>query len=113
MCSSDLGSGFLHTGHHVIRLTDGVASSASAVTSTQVVFNELSDAEIAAYVATQEPLHVAGAYTIDSLGGVFIREIHGDPSNVVGLSLPTLRGLFAELGITWDTVLSAYDSAED
>ena len=65
------------------------------------------------YVATQEPLHVAGAYTIDSLGGVFIREIHGDPSNVVGLSLPTLRGLFAELGITWDTVLSAYASAED
>ena len=107
------GSGFLHTGHHVIRLTEGIASSASAVTSTQVVFNELSDAEIAAYVATQEPLHVAGAYTIDSLGGVFIREIHGDPSNVVGLSLPTLRGLFAELGVTWDAVLRAYTSAED
>lgn len=102
------GSGFLHTGHHVIRRIAGVASSASAVNSTQVVFNELSDAEVEAYVATTEPLHVAGAYTIDSLGGVFIREIHGDPSNVVGLSLPTLRGLFAELGVTWDAVLRSY-----
>jgi septum formation protein len=107
------GSGFLHTGHHVIRITSGVASSASAVTSTQVVFNELSDAEVEAYVATSEPLHVAGAYTIDSLGGVFIREIHGDPSNVVGLSLPTLRGLFAELGVTWDAVLRSYVTTHD
>lgn len=107
------GSGFLHTGHHVIRRTNGFASSASAVTSTQVVFNELSDAEVDAYVATQEPLHVAGAYTLDSLGGVFIREIHGDPSNVIGLSLPTLRGLFAELGVTWDAVLRSYASTKD
>ncbi len=101
------GSGHLHTGHHVIRVTDGVASSASAVTSTEVVFNEITEAEVAAYVATGEPLHVAGAYTLDSLGGPFIREIHGDPSNVIGLSLPTLRGLFGELGVTWDQVLRA------
>jgi septum formation protein len=99
------GAGHLHTGHHVIRVTDGVASRASAVTSTEVVFNEISDAEVEAYVATGEPLHVAGAYTLDSLGGPFIREIHGDPSNVIGLSLTTLRGLFAALGVTWDHIL--------
>ena len=101
------GSGHLHTGHHVIRVAGGVASSASAVTSTEVVFNEITEAEVAAYVASGEPLHVAGAYTLDSLGGPFIREIHGDPSNVIGLSLPTLRGLFGELGVTWDQVLRA------
>ena len=73
---------------------------------TEVVFHDISDAEIEAYLATGEPLHVAGSFTLDSLGGPFIREIHGDPSNVVGLSLPTLRNLFAELGFGWELVLA-------
>ena len=99
------GRGTLHTGHHVIFLHGEKTTTASAVTSTDVVFHEISDAEVNAYVATGEPLNVAGAYTLDSLGGPFIREIHGDPSNVIGISLPTLRQLFAELEIGWDLVL--------
>ncbi|MEY4348666.1 MAG: hypothetical protein RIS43_1085 [Actinomycetota bacterium] len=97
------GRGWLHTGHCVI--TNG-NTMAHAVTRTEVVFHEMSDAEIEAYLHTGEPLHVAGSFTLDSLGGPFIREIHGDPSNVVGLSLPTLRGLFAELGFGWELVLA-------
>ncbi len=95
--------GWLHTGHCVIAHGNKVAHAA---TRTEVVFHEMSDAEIEAYLATGEPLHVAGSFTLDSLGGPFIREIHGDPSNVVGLSLPTLRNLFAELGFGWELVLA-------
>jgi septum formation protein len=62
-----------------------------------VHFAEISDAEIAAYVATGEPLAVAGAFTIDGLGGAFLTGIEGDPGTVVGLSLPLLRNLLAEL----------------
>jgi septum formation protein len=61
--------------------------------------------EINAYVATGEPLNVAGAFTLDSLGGPFIKEIHGDPSNVIGLSLPTLRLLLSKMGLGWESVL--------
>lgn len=96
------GSGRLFTGHHVIHVG---GAAAGAVTGTLVEFHTLSDAEVKAYVATGEPLRVAGSYTIDSLGGPFIRSISGDPSNVVGLSLPTLRGLLAELGFGWELVL--------
>lgn len=97
--------GFLYTGHHVVRVQGGVHSSASAIARTEVVFNELTPAEVTAYVATGEPLHVAGAYTLDSLGGPFIAEIHGDASNVVGLSVSSLRALFAQLGVGWEQVL--------
>ena len=62
---------------------------------------DVTDAEIAAYVASGEPLHVAGAFTIDSLGGPFIDRVGGDPSTVVGMSLSTLRRLVRELGIEW------------
>jgi septum formation protein len=99
------GSGYLHTGHCVIHRVNGINQVVQAVTNTHVVFHDMSDAEIAAYVATGEPLYVAGSFTLDSLGGPFIKEIHGDPSNVIGLSLPTLRHLFAELGIGWEHVL--------
>jgi septum formation protein len=61
----------------------------------------VSDEEIDAYVATGEPLHVAGAFTIDGLGGAFVRRIDGDPHNVVGISLPLLREMLAELGVSW------------
>jgi septum formation protein len=89
-------SGVLHTGHHLIDLA-GV--TAGAVGSTVVHFAELSDEEIAAYVGTGEPLNVAGAFTIDGLGGPFVERIEGDHGTVVGLSLPLLRHLLDDLGV--------------
>jgi septum formation protein len=68
--------------------------------ATLVQFAEISDAEIEAYVATGEPLQVAGAFTLDGIGGSFVESIGGDPSNVIGLSLPLLRGMLAEFGIS-------------
>ena len=72
-----------------------------ALASTTVHFADLTDDEIDAYVATGEPLHVAGAFTIDGLGGPFVTGIEGDHHNVVGLSLPLLRHLLAKLDVTW------------
>lgn len=95
-------TGVLHTGHWLIA-ADGAATTphaTGATASTVVHFAHLSDAEIDAYVATGEPLHVAGAFTIDGLGGPFIERIEGDHHNVVGLSLPLLRRLLGELGVT-------------
>jgi septum formation protein len=90
-------SGVLHTGHHVVDLVTG--RRREAVGSTTVHFADLSDEEIAAYVRTGEPLHVAGAFTIDGLGGPFVERIEGDHGTVVGLSLPLLRRLLADLGV--------------
>jgi nucleoside triphosphate pyrophosphatase len=90
-------SGTLHTGHCLIDTTTG--KRAAAVASTTVFFANVSDAEIEAYVATGEPLLVAGAFTIDGLGGAFVTRIEGDHGTVVGLSLPVLRDLLAELGV--------------
>jgi septum formation protein len=90
-------SGVLHTGHHLIDTRTG--RSVERTASTTVHFADLSDEEIAAYVATGEPLHVAGAFTIDGLGGPFVERIEGDHGTVVGLSLPLLRRLLADLGI--------------
>lgn len=95
--------GHLHTGHHVVRLGPSPGST-SGVATTEVRFAEVSDAEIAAYVATGEPERVAGAFTIDGLGGAFVTAVSGDPHNVVGISLPLLRGLFAGLGVSWHTL---------
>lgn len=100
------GSGWLHTGHQVLRQGSQPGHSAG-VGSTRVQFAQLSDAEIEAYVATGEPLAVAGAFTIDGLGGPFIERIEGDPHNVIGLSLPLLRRLFAEVGVAWTTLWRA------
>lgn len=91
------GSGVLHTGHCVRRGDREFLDSAS----TTVHFADVSDAEIDAYVATGEPLHVAGAFTIDGLGGAFITGIEGDHHNVVGISLPLLRSLVGDLDIVW------------
>lgn len=93
-------AGVLHTGH-CVRL-DGRELSRCA--ATVVHFAELSDAEIDAYVATGEPQQVAGAFTIDGLGGPFVTGIEGDHHNVVGLSLPVLREMFADLEIAWTDV---------
>jgi septum formation protein len=89
--------GVLHTGHALIEVGSG--RLAEAVTATRVTFAKVSDAEIAAYVATGEPLAVAGAFTIDGLGGPFVERIDGDPGTVIGLSLPLLRQLLADLGV--------------
>jgi septum formation protein len=94
-------SGVLYTGHHLVLRRDGVEECRSAVASTTVHFANLSDAEIGAYVATGEPLQVAGAFTVDGLGGPFVTAIEGDYHNVVGISLPLLRDLLADLGVAW------------
>ncbi len=95
-------SGVLHTGHHLIRLPDGATRTGTA--STTVHFADLDDAEIEAYVATGEPLLVAGAFTVDGLGGPYVTGIEGDHHNVVGISLPLLRALLADLGVSWTTL---------
>jgi septum formation protein len=92
-------SGVLHTGHHLVRLPGGTSRTATA--STTVHFADLDDDEIEAYVATGEPLLVAGAFTVDGLGGPYVTRIEGDHHNVVGISLPLLRLLLADLGVSW------------
>jgi septum formation protein len=91
----------LHTGHHVLLRRGDLLDSRTATASTTVSFAEVDDDEIAAYVATGEPLAVAGAFTIDGLGGAFVTRLAGDPHNVVGISLPLLRRLLADLGVRW------------
>lgn len=94
--------GTLHTGHWLIdNREDGSGGLLGATASTLVRFADLDDAEIEAYVATGEPLRVAGAFTIDGLGAPFIDRIEGDHTNVIGLSLPLLRELLGELGLAW------------
>ena len=95
-------SGILHTGHTVIRLDN--KQTISRVVSTKVQFANVDDDEIVAYVASGEPLQVAGAFTLDSLGAAFVTQVEGDHSNVVGLSLPTLREIVRELGLSWTSL---------
>ncbi|NGN94138.1 septum formation inhibitor Maf [Nocardioides sp. KC13] len=92
-------SGVLVSGHALTDTATGEKVSQTAATT--VHFADVSDDEIEAYVATGEPLHVAGAFTIDGLGGAFITGIEGDHHNVVGLSLPLLRDLLSQLGHAW------------
>jgi septum formation protein len=89
-------SGTLYSGHHLIDTKSKQVTS--LVTKTEVNFSDLSDDQIARYVATGEPLQVAGAFTIDGLGGAFIESISGDYHTVVGLSLVGLRKMISELG---------------
>ena len=95
-------SGILHTGHTVIRLDN--KHTITRVVSTKVEFANVDDKEIIDYVATKEPLNVAGAFTIDSLGAAFVKEVQGDHSNVIGLSLPALREIVRELGLSWTSL---------
>ncbi|HUF33923.1 MAG TPA: nucleoside triphosphate pyrophosphatase [Acidimicrobiales bacterium] len=90
-------SGVLRTGHCVVDTR--TSAQASAVASTVVRFGCPSDAEVEAYVATGEPLHVAGAFTLDGRSAPFIDGVDGDPGNVIGLSLPLLRQLLARLDL--------------
>lgn len=129
-------SGVLHTGHWLIDVRDdtpdippdapadaagdapamgtgtGAGATLGATGSTTVHFGRLSPAEIHAYVATGEPLHVAGAFTVDGLGGPYVERIDGDYHNVVGLSLPLLRGLLAELDLPWHALTSPPATAQ-
>jgi septum formation protein len=93
-------SGMLHSGHWLIDTRTGRAVGEPAVATVQFA-SDITDAEIDAYVATGEPLQVAGAFTIDARGAAFIERIDGDPHAVVGLSVPLLRILVRSLGIEW------------
>ena len=115
--------GVLHTGHWLVDCRDtaadadedaagedipeGTGATVGAVSSAEVHFAQMSTSDIDAYIATGEPLHCAGSFTIDGLGGAFIRKVDGDPHAVVGLSISTLRDLLvhANVGITelWDS----------
>ncbi|QKJ20046.1 Maf family protein [Microbacterium hominis] len=108
-------TGVLHSGHAVVRLAPGTRpQEVHAVAGASVTFaDDVSDAEIDAYVASGEPLHVAGAFTVDSLGGAFITRVEGDPSTVVGMSLSTLRGLVREVGGEWTSLWNTTDPSLD
>jgi len=93
-------SGILRTGHWVIRGTEEIGE----VASTTVVHGVMTEAEIDAYIATGEPLQVAGGFTLDGLGAPFVERIDGDPSNVIGLSLPLLRSMLTRLGVSWPSL---------
>lgn len=101
-------TGILHSGHSVFRVSPGADPvEATATAEASVTFaDDITDAEIAAYVASGEPLHVAGAFTVDSLGGAFITRVDGDPSTVVGMSLSTVRRLTTDLGVVWTDLWS-------
>jgi septum formation protein len=98
-------AGVLHTGHWVVDTRDsgdgGSGATLGAVSSTTVHFADLGDDEIEAYVATGEPLAVAGAFTVDGLGGAYVTGVEGDHHGVVGISLPLLRELLGEIGVRW------------
>ncbi|WP_434992884.1 Maf family protein [Arthrobacter sp. Ld5] len=94
-------SGVLHTGHWLVDARDGGSgATVGAVSSATVHFGAMSDAEVEAYVASGEPLHCAGSFTIDGLGGAFIERVDGDPHAVVGLSISTLRALLHAAGVS-------------
>ena len=100
-------AGTLFSGHWVIdnrKPTDQARTETGRVSSSIVHFADITDSEIDAYVATGEPLKVAGAFTIDGLGGAFLRSIEGDAHTVIGLSLPTLRDLVMELGVEYPSL---------
>ncbi|WP_188986363.1 Maf family protein [Saccharopolyspora thermophila] len=101
-------TGYLVTGHAVVRLTGGeVSERAQGHVSTAVRFGRPTEAELDAYLATGEPLHVAGGFTLEGFGGWFVEGVDGDPSSVLGISLPLTRRLLAEVGVgvvtLWNT----------
>jgi len=101
-------SGVLFSGHWLIDnrnpISGQLSAAAGKVSSTVVHFENISDAEIEAYVATGEPLKVAGAFTIDGLGGAFLRSIEGDAHTVIGISLSVLRELTLQLGVEYTSM---------
>ncbi|HEV7886278.1 MAG TPA: nucleoside triphosphate pyrophosphatase [Acidimicrobiales bacterium] len=90
--------GVLHTGHCLIDAAGG--GSAEEEDSTVVRFGDATDAEIDAYVATGEPLGVAGGFTLDNLGAPFVESVEGNPGTVIGVSLPVVRRLLRKLDVS-------------
>lgn len=103
-------SGVLHTGHCLIDTESG--QRAEELVSTTVTMGGADDDEIDAYIATGEPLQVAGGFTLDGRGAPFIAGIEGDPGNVIGVSLPAVRRLGHALGFTWPALLAISESAQ-
>ena len=103
-------SGLLHTGHCLIDTEREI--EISDVATTKVNFSELSDLEIDDYVASGEPLGVAGGFTLDGLSSAFISSIEGDYTNVVGLSIPLVRRMTMQLGYTWHEVTNRPDEVQ-
>jgi septum formation protein len=101
--------GFLHTGHCIIDTKQGI--EISDVSTSKVFFADMTDAEIAEYVASGEPLNVAGGFTLDGLSAPFITRIEGDPSGIIGLSLPLLRRVVNSLGLSWNSIAKSAVSA--
>lgn len=95
--------GFLHTGHWLMDTASGRAVGEAVTTVVHMV--DAPDDEIRAYIATGEPLKVAGGFTLDDLGAPFVAGIEGDPGNVIGVSLPAVRRLAGELGHPWPKVV--------
>ncbi len=95
-------TGLLHTGHCIIDTEKGI-EIADRIT-TKVTFTDMTEEEITDYVASGEPLHVAGGFTLDGFGSPFIPVIEGDYTNVVGISMPFLRGAMKQLGYSWPQV---------
>lgn len=96
-------SGTLHTGHWLI--DTGTGDCCGETVSTVVDMVDAPDDEIAAYIATGEPLKVAGGFTLDDLGAPYVAGVHGDPGNVIGVSLPAVRRMAARLGLPWPQVM--------
>jgi septum formation protein len=97
-------SGVLHTGHYLIDTASG--RHARELVSTTVTMGDADDGEIDDYIASGEPLQVAGGFTLDGRGAPFIAGIEGDPGNVIGVSLPAVRRLARELGHPWPSLLT-------
>ena len=101
--------GYLHTGHCIIDSEKEI--EISDISTAKVYFADISDQEIQDYVATGEPLNVAGGFTLDGLSAPFISKIEGDPSGIIGLSLPLLRRALISLDLTWSSISKAAVSA--
>lgn len=97
----------IHTGHFVLVRRDGRDEHSTQIRSTTVNFADLSDEEIEAYVATGEPVNVAGGFSINRLGGAFVTTLSGDPFNVVGISLPLVRQMLIDFDVPWHTLWQA------
>jgi septum formation protein len=96
-------SGYLHTGHSVIDTDQGI--EVSDISTSKVTFAHMSDSEIRNYVSTGEPIQVAGGFTLDGHSAPFITHIEGDPSGIIGLSLPTFRKIIINLGLDWSEIV--------
>lgn len=96
-------SGTLHTGHWLIDSATGEGFGETVSTVVDMV--DAPDDEIAAYIATGEPLKVAGGFTLDDLGAPYVAGVHGDPGNVIGVSLPAVRRMAGQLGLTWPQIM--------